>query len=103
MKSIHCALAALVCVLAVLPVNAATITVKPTVDHPGARITIEGAGFQPGESIDVHWDDKPLFSVTADGNGNFAKQPTHVPKNAFPKTHMIQATGDNGGSAEEDF
>ncbi|MDO4717325.1 MAG: 5'-nucleotidase C-terminal domain-containing protein [Propionibacteriaceae bacterium] len=75
----------------------ALITVSPERAAVGAKLTVTGASFAPGEQVRLELHSTPvlLATVTADAQGRFTATLT-VPRVA-PGAHQVVATGGSGG------
>jgi len=58
----------------------------------GNPLTVTGAGFHPGSTITVYYDDAPVATTTADNNGNFTVTVT-IPASSGGG-HIIRITDD---------
>ena len=79
------------------PAPEAAITVSPERAAVGARLTVSGTSFAPGEQVRLELHSTPvlLATVTADAQGRFTATLT-VPRVA-PGAHQVVATGDSSG------
>jgi hypothetical protein len=62
----------------------------------GAKLTVAGEGFEPGEKVDLRMQTILLATTTADSNGRFSGVTITVPKelSAFaPQQFEVDATG----------
>ena len=72
----------------------ATLTFNPTQAAPGASVTVTGAGFQPGESVQVAFNGPVVATETADTNGQVTFAIT-VPTTLSAGQYGVTATGDS--------
>jgi outer membrane protein assembly factor BamB len=93
---------AVVLVLPLLPAPARAaspmLTLSRTVGAPTSQFFASGTGFQPGESVEIDFDQTFLFLLVTDPSGNFTHSgPLHVPSTATPGMHTVTATGQSSG------
>ena len=70
----------------------ASITVKPAVGPPGAKITVTGAGFGATETVSIQLDNVEFATAQTDGGGAFVATPL-IPDTALPGAHEVEAVG----------
>ena len=97
----------LVCFVWAQPAISASLTIKPDSGAPTGAVAFIGAGFKPGEGIELIMvlDDvptelgsKPMIKK-ADDSGAFTFK-GNIPRTATPGMHKIEAIGDQGTVAE---
>jgi hypothetical protein len=74
------------------PVPAASISTSPSQAAAGTSVTVNGTGFQPGETVNVSFNGNQVGTPTADTSGNFSQGFT-VPSNLAPGNFGLVATG----------
>jgi outer membrane protein assembly factor BamB len=75
------------------------LVASPATTPPGTKVTVTGTGFQPGESVAVHWNTlsgEVLTTTTADTNGNIDHLVT-ILANAMHGSHNLVAVGLTSG------
>ena len=77
------------------PTAGPTLTLSTSNGLPGASITANGAGFQPGESVDVTFNGQSVGSPTVNTGGTFSLSFT-VP-NVAPGQYGVLAKGQTSG------
>jgi IPT/TIG domain len=77
------------------PVPNAAITTTTSKASPGTSITVNGTGFQGGETVDVTFNGQPVGEPTSSGDGNWAL--TFTIPNVAPGDYAIAATGRASG------
>jgi hypothetical protein len=70
----------------------ATLAFSPTQAAPGTSVTVTGAGFQPGEMVDLGFNGPVVATATADTTGNFSVTFT-VPATLAAGQYGVTATG----------
>jgi len=71
----------------------AQITLSASTAPRGARVTVYGSGFQPGETVDIFVHATLVGSATVDSSGKFTQQIT-IPQSVLPGVPAdISATG----------
>src|SRR2546425_11727428 len=53
---------------------APSISLKPKVGPPTSKAKVSGAGFAPGEKVDIYFDINKVGSSTAGSGGGFSKR-----------------------------
>ncbi len=76
----------------------ASLAVTPDIGAPTTPVTIDGAGFKKGETVDVAFDSIPLASVPTGRTGAFTVDAA-VPAVQTPGAHSLKATGQTSGRA----
>lgn len=86
-----------------------SIKINPCTEQPKKPVTIEGAGFNPGEVVDITLNlgdgvliglgTQKVEAITADADGAFSAK-SAVPAVAKPGTYKVTAEGDKGSEAE---
>ena len=71
----------------------ATLTFNPTQAAPGASVTVTGAGFQPGESVQLSFNGPVVATETADTNGQVTFSFT-MPATLAAGQYGVTATGE---------
>jgi alpha-tubulin suppressor-like RCC1 family protein len=88
-------------------IPAPTLSITPSSGSPGASATINGAGYDPNETVDLSWDcpSSPcgdtairLAEATADANGGFSQNVT-IPVLATAGPHDIDGTGESSDAS----
>jgi len=81
-----------------------TISINPTQGPPDTKVTVTGAGWQPGWTVPIGTDisPTPLANAVADNNGAFSISIT-IPSSAPVGQLRIWAVIGNGGSADTWF
>lgn len=97
---------------AVSKASDAKISITPPSGKERTAITIEGAGFKPGEAVDVTIDlgggqlvglgTEKVEEIVADSAGKF-KVPSGIPFKAKPGTYKVTAEGNKGSMAKFDL
>ncbi|MEX0832791.1 MAG: hypothetical protein WD276_02785 [Actinomycetota bacterium] len=59
---------------------------------PGETVTISGARWCPGSTVDILFDDHKIGTGQVDSEGNFS-EPITIPANASPGHHVISVVG----------
>lgn len=78
-----------------------SLAASPASNSPGRSVTVNGTGFQAGESVQLFWNStsgKLLATVTASAKGNISKAVT-IPKNATAGAHNIIGVGQTSGQS----
>ncbi|MBC6365367.1 HYR domain-containing protein, partial [Algoriphagus sp. AK58] len=84
----------------------ATVTTDKLDYAPGEYVTISGSGWQPGETIVLHFDEEPKpatcllshdLTAIADASGNFTNSQFLVKENHLGVTFTLTATGQSSG------
>jgi outer membrane protein assembly factor BamB len=71
----------------------------PSTNSPGLNVTVNGTGYQVGETVQLYWDstsNSPLATTTVDTQGNI-QQTVTFPGNATPQAHNIIGVGQTSG------
>lgn len=77
---------------------------SPGSGPPGTTVTISGAGFQPGEIVDLYFDERDLTVVVAGNQGRVVDVVIDVPRGTSPGTHWFTMVGRRTGrSAQAGF
>lgn len=97
---------------AVSKASDAKISITPPSGKQSAAISIEGAGFKPGEAVDVTVDlgggrlvglgTTKVEEIVADSAGKF-KVPSGIPFKTKPGTYKVTAEGNKGSIAKADL
>jgi hypothetical protein len=74
----------------------ATLNFNPTTAAPGASLTVTGAGFRPGETVDLTFNGPSIGTATADTSGNVTWTFT-IPSTLSPGQFGVTATGATSG------
>jgi hypothetical protein len=74
-----------------------TLNFNPTQAAPGASLTVTGAGFRPGESVDLTFNGPSVGTATADTSGNVTWTFT-VPSTLAAGQYGVTATGATSGA-----
>jgi hypothetical protein len=78
------------------PTTATTLTLSTSNGLPGASITANGAGFRPGEVVDVSFNGQPVGSPTANTGGTFSL--SFAVPNVPPGQYGVLAKGQSSGN-----
>lgn len=93
------------------PVGAATsVTISPVTTgprltisspsaSPGSLLTVSGAGFKPGETVQLSLPGTTLATTAATSSGALPRTPVQVPTTALYGTSALTADGQTSGSA----
>jgi uncharacterized protein GlcG (DUF336 family) len=90
----------------VLLAQDATVTTDKLDYAPGEYVIITGSGWEPGETIVLHFDEEPKpatcllshdLTATADASGNFTNSQFLVKENHLGVTFTLTATGQTSG------
>jgi hypothetical protein len=74
----------------------ASLSFTPTQAPPGTSLTVAGAGFQPGDTVQVGFNGPSVGTATADTKGDFSVTFT-VPPTLSPGQYGVTATGQTSG------
>jgi hypothetical protein len=74
----------------------ATLTFNPTQAAPGAALTVTGAGFRAGETVQLSLNGPTVGTATADVNGDVSWTFT-IPSTLGPGQYGVTATGQTSG------
>ena len=73
-----------------------TLTFNPTQAAPGAQLTVNGAGFRAGETVELTFNGPSVATATADTSGNVTWTFT-VPASLAAGQYGVTATGQTSG------
>jgi hypothetical protein len=73
------------------PLNGGIVVENPDVE-PGGSVVFRGGGCLPGETLEILFDGKPVGTLVADPEGNFAGA-LNVPTGTSPGSHDITVRG----------
>jgi len=80
-----------------------TLSVTPPSGPPTTRVTLDGSGFSPGETVDLSVGSNVFGKAIADGLGDFTVS-AKVPRAFQPGPYTVKATGEaSGSSAQQTF
>jgi len=76
----------------------AVINIAPVAARPGSRVLVSGAGFTPGDIVQIHFEAAPAAATTAHATagGLVAATPLAVPATFHTGPYIIIATGLTG-------
>ena len=84
------------------PALAQSIEVDPAQGPPGTSVSVEGFGFQPGESVELRFAGQTLGSGVADDEGFVGVSGT-IPEGVPAGSHPMDLVGSGGTQASTDF
>jgi outer membrane protein assembly factor BamB len=89
-----------VVVMTVQAAHGQTVTVAPVSGHPGATVTLTGAGFGDREAADVYVDTTDLVLTVSSATGTLTTSVT-IPASEQPGVHFLTAIGRRTGDAAQ--
>jgi LPXTG-motif cell wall-anchored protein len=78
-------------VVGAYPPTATIVVVDPNVP-PGGTVQFSGSGCGPNEQLSVLFDDRPVGTLTANANGEFAGS-LGIPQSTTPGVHTLKVRG----------
>jgi outer membrane protein assembly factor BamB len=76
-----------------------SIDLSTAIGPSATAVLVTGVGFQPGEVVDVFFDERDLSAAAAGNRGRVVDVPVEVPRGTQPGTHWFTLLGRHSGDS----